>query len=106
MYVQERLPQVWNVDLVAFSPGVESTSVRDALLFTGYGVLRDCDNEFNAPVQTINSETVQLIKNGNILKENESFDVIISYIKDPDNIYIQKVSDNYFDVFFTVEITF
>lgn len=91
MYVQERLPEIWHVDLVAFSLGVDSTSLRDALLFTGYGILQDSAHETEAPLQFFKNDDTKLIKNTDGWKENEIFDVTVSHIIDPENIYVQKV---------------
>lgn len=92
MYVKERLSEIWNVDLVAFSSGLESISVRDSLLFTGFGTLQDSAKDLDAPrQQTYTSEELKFFKNNELFKENTSFDVVITYVKDPDNIYLQKV---------------
>lgn len=91
MYVQNRFPDIWHVDLVAMSTGVDSTSVRDALLFTGYGALQDSNNDSIITQKTINSEKIQFIKNNSKYKENETFDVIVTHIVNPDKIYVQKV---------------
>lgn len=95
MYVQDRLPGIWHVDLMVVLAAGDSTSIRDALLFTGHGALQDSGADIEVPMQRINSETIQLIKNDKKYKESETLDVIISYIKDPDHIYVQKVSSNY-----------
>lgn len=92
MYVRNRLPGIWHVDLITVSFGGDSTSVRNGLLFTGYAILHDSNEDIEVPMQTINSEKVQLIKNDTKYKENDSFDVIVTYMKDPDHIYVQKVS--------------
>lgn len=92
MHVQNRLPDIWHVDLVTISIGGDSASIRDALLFTGYGTLQDSNLDVEVPVQTVNSEKLQLIKNDSRYKEGDSLNVIVTYIKDPDHIYAQKVS--------------
>lgn len=91
MYVEERLPHIFNVDLVAFSAGTESTSIRDALLFTGFAVLEDSNHKIETPIQTLKSDDIKLIKNKEIYRENTTIDVIITHIKDPNNIYVQRV---------------
>lgn len=93
MYVHERLADLWKVDLVAFTAGSQSTSVRDALLFTGYGAVEDSNQEETLPVRCLSAEDAKLIKNTGDWKENESVDVVISHVVDPDNVYVWKASN-------------
>lgn len=94
MYVHERHPHICYVDLVAFtSTNNDSTSLRDALLFTGYGILQDSNRDTEVLSQSFRNNEIKLIKNTDGWKENETFEIRVSHIIDPDNIYVQKVSN-------------
>lgn len=93
MYIHERHPQIWNVDLVVFSTVVESTSLRDALLFTGYGIFPDSNHETEALLQSFKNDETKLIKSTDGWKENGTFEITVSHIADPENIYVQKVTN-------------
>lgn len=51
MYTFDKRPDMLEVDLMAFSSGIDTTSIRDALLFTGYGYLQDTNTESIKKIQ-------------------------------------------------------
>ncbi|KAB0802822.1 hypothetical protein PPYR_05008 [Photinus pyralis] len=91
MVIMEYASDILEVDLLSCS-GAETTSVRDALLFAGYGVseLKVVEPTSSITMQSIRSN-VKLHTGGQSLKNGDELTVYISNVINLQNIYVQVI---------------
>lgn len=99
------------VDLLVIPPDGTCASLREALLFTGYGIphqttsgsttKHQVKHNCTKPCQKLilffqyaKKDDVTLFKNHSNFKENKDVQVIITHVNNPEDIYIQKVSSS------------